>query len=134
MNTRSLVLQADSHYRLPFPGLGHWRLVCTRGRLWITRTGAGRDHVLQAGSQQVFEAGDELLIGALLDSELQLEWLQAEALQNVPAWQARFVLLLQRCWQQPSSFAATGRSAVMQHKESHGAGHHVCPPLCEKLD
>lgn len=90
--------------------------------------------MLQTGAEQVFEADEGLLIGALQDSELQLEWLQAEALQTVPAWQARFVLLLQRWWQQPSSFAATGRSAVMQHKESHGAGHHVCPPLCEKLD
>lgn len=135
MTTRSLVLQADSHFRLPFlrnGEPGRWRLACIQGRLWITQPGDGRDVVLQAGDELVVDTAPGLLLGALRDSELQLEWLPADPLRPVPAWRARLGLLLQRWWHQPSALAIT--ACAPKTKESGGAGYSVHATFCKELD
>lgn len=135
MTTRSLVLQADSHFRLPFSRHGEpgrWQLDCIQGRLWITQPGDGRDLVLQAGDQLIVDQAPDILLGALSTTELQLEWLPADALQPVPAWRARLGLLLQRWWHQPSALAITARAP--KTKESSGAGYSVRGAFCKELD
>lgn len=142
MTTRSLVLQADTHFRLPFPG--RWRLSCVQGRLWITRAGDLRDHVLQDGDSGVFQGSDALLIGALQESRLRLEWLGPLSLPEVNGLRARLGLLLRRCWASPASRFYTGDRPQARrphpghrnhpHRESGSAEPGVCGPFCEKLD
>ncbi|MGH8494361.1 MAG: DUF2917 domain-containing protein [Moraxellaceae bacterium] len=130
------VLPAESHYR--FPHDGRWRLRCVQGCLWVTQADGGRDHVLQTGDERVFEAGANVLMGALQDSQIELECLSVSPLHRVSAWQARWALMLRRWWQQPSSVGIKGTAAdnhfLSPQKESNCAGRSVCGAFCEELD
>jgi hypothetical protein len=132
MKTRSLVLQADTHFRLPLPG--RWRVSCVQGRLWITQAAELRDHVLQAGDSRVFDGDASLLVGALQESRLCLKWLGPLRLSPVAGLPARLVLFMRRCWQRPASRFQGSPSHDIQKRERHCAERGICGPLCEKLD
>ena len=88
--------------------------------------------MLQAGDSLIVQATPGLLLGALCDSELQLEWLAEAPLSALPAWRARLDLLLRRCWRQPSALAIT--ACAPKTKESGGAGYSVRGAFCKELD
>jgi hypothetical protein len=135
VTTRPLQLQADSHFRLPLPG--RWRIRCVEGRLWVTQAGELQDHVLQRGECRVFSGDASLLIGALQESRLHLEWLGPLHWEQIPGWRARLALFMRRCWQSPAS-RFHGSMQPLRHdqqkRESHRAERGVCGPFCEKLD
>lgn len=95
-----------------------------------------RDHVLQGGDSRIFCGNASLLIGALQDSRLQLEWLGLLPLRQLPGWRARLLLLMQRCWQYPASRFYTNDHVLTGHdvnnKESSGVEQGVCEVCCEK--
>lgn len=135
MTTRTLVLQADTHFRLPLPG--RWRVSCVQGLVWITASGDLKDHVLQGSDSQVFSTDGSLLIGSLQASRLRLEWLGPVALQQLSGWRARFLLLMQRCWRRPATHFYTdgrAREPLGYHKENKRVERDVCTVLCEKTD
>jgi len=135
MTTQSLVLQADTHFRLPLPG--RWRVSCVQGRVWITASGDLKDYVLQGSDSLVFSADSSLLIGSLQESRLRIEWLGPVPLSQVSGWRARLALLMLRCWQRPAThFYTTGSAGenIRYHKETSRGEREVCTALCEKPD
>lgn len=108
MSPQVLQLATDQHLRLPFATCAQaasWRLLCTRGRLWITQSCSARDHMLKAGDVLVLPANVEILVGALESAEFKLEWPGILPVQPVSPWRARLALFSRRLWQQPSSCA-----------------------------